>query len=38
VLKSAMHSGLPIITGLASCPEGLISACLDGSVRFHPLL
>ena len=33
-----MHSGLPIITGLASCPEGLISACLDGSVRFHPLL
>ncbi|KAK9832643.1 hypothetical protein WJX81_006635 [Elliptochloris bilobata] len=27
-----------VITGLAVCPEGLVSACLDGTVRLHPLL
>ncbi len=26
-----------VITGLAVCPEGLVSACLDGTVRLHPL-
>ena len=38
VLKSARQTVAPIITGLASCPEGLISSCLDGTVRFHPML
>ena len=38
VLKSARANTPPVITGLASCPEGLVSACLDGTIRFHPLL
>ncbi|BDA47164.1 probable DmX-like protein 2 at C-terminar half [Coccomyxa sp. Obi] len=38
VLKSARQTVAPVITGLASCPEGLISSCLDGTVRFHPML
>lgn len=27
-----------VITGLTVCPEGLVSACLDGTLRLHPLL
>lgn len=38
VLKSARQNAAPVITGLGSCPEGLVSATLDGTIRFHPLL
>jgi hypothetical protein len=38
VLKGARQTAAPVITGLGSCPEGLVSSTLDGTIRFHPLL
>ncbi|CAL5224911.1 g7676 [Coccomyxa viridis] len=36
--RSTRQSAAHVITGLASCPEGIVSCCLDGTLRFHPML
>ena len=36
--RSTRQTAAHVITGLASCREGIISTCLDGTIRFHPLL
>ena len=36
--RSTRQSAAHVITGLASCPEGIVSGCLDGTIRFHPVL